>query len=157
MVLDPEDIEWDGSQRRLLRVWYDRRRPRGRGGGCLGPGAADPPPDHGVGAAMIEKQPEQMTEAELADYYYAHRDDPDMVGEQVKYVPPRAARIAVRLSFEEEDRIRQAAQGAGLSVSAFLRQAGLSAARADVVNLERLRRDLNEARARIDDAWQALK
>jgi hypothetical protein len=42
-----------------------------------------------------------------------------------------------------------------MSVSAFLRQAGLSAARANVVNLERLRRDVNEARARIDDAWQA--
>lgn len=106
---------------------------------------------------MLEKQPDQMTEAQLADYYYAHRDDPDMLGEQVTYVPPRAARVAVRLSFEEEGRIRQAAQGAGMSVSAFLRQAGLSAARADVVNLERLRRDVNEARVRIDDAWQALK
>lgn len=106
---------------------------------------------------MGKKQPEQMTEAELADYYYAHRNDPDMVGEEVEYVPPRAARIGVRLSFEEEGRIRQAAEGAGMSGSAFLRQAGLNAARADVVNLERLRRDVDEARARIDDAWQALK
>jgi uncharacterized protein (DUF1778 family) len=106
---------------------------------------------------MTEKQPEQMTEAELAEYYYAHRNDPDMLGEQVEYVPPRAARAAVRLSFEEEDRIRQAAQRAGMSVSAFLRQAGLSAARVHVVNLERLRRDVNEARARIDDACQALE
>jgi uncharacterized protein (DUF1778 family) len=106
---------------------------------------------------MIEKQPEQMTEAELADYYYARRNDLDMLGEQVKYVPPRAARVAVRLSFEEEDRIRQAAQSAGMSVSAFLRQAGLSAARADIVNIERLRRDVIEARARIEDAWQVLE
>jgi uncharacterized protein (DUF1778 family) len=97
-----------------------------------------------------------VEEGELADYYYDHRNDPDMLGEQVEYVPPRAARVAVRLSFEEEGRIRQAAQGAGMSVSAFLRQAGLSAAGADVVNLERLRRTVNEARARIDDAWQAL-
>jgi hypothetical protein len=44
-----------------------------------------------------------------------------------------------------------------MSVSAFLRQAGLSAARVDVVNLERLRRDVNEVRARIDDACQALE
>lgn len=106
---------------------------------------------------MSKKQPDQMTEAELADYYYTHRNDPDMVGDEVEYVPPRAARIAVRLSFDEEDTIRRAAQDAGMSVSAFLRQAGLSAARADVVNLERLRRDVNEARARIDDAWRALK
>lgn len=40
---------------------------------------------------MSDKQPEQMTEAELAEYYYAHRDDPDMAGEQVDYVPPRDA------------------------------------------------------------------
>jgi hypothetical protein len=59
---------------------------------------------------MIEKQPEEMTEVELAEYYYAHRNGPGMVGEQVEYVPPRAARVAVRLSFEEEDRNRQAAQ-----------------------------------------------
>lgn len=106
---------------------------------------------------MSKKQPDQMTEAELADYYYAHRGDSDLVGDEVAYVPPRTARIAVRLSLDEEDTIRRAAQGAGMSVSAFLRQAGLSAARADVVNLERLRRDVNEARARIDDAWRALK
>jgi hypothetical protein len=68
----------------------------------------------------------------------------------------RASHPRDGLSFEEEDRIRRAAQGAGMSVSAFLRQAGLSAARADVVDLERLRRDVNAARARIDDAWQAL-
>lgn len=105
---------------------------------------------------MTDKQPEQMTEAELADYYYAHRDDPDMVGEQVDYVAPRAARIGVRLSFEEERRIREAAEAAGMSVSAFLRQAGMTAAATGVVNIDRLRRDVNEARARIDDAWKTL-
>lgn len=105
---------------------------------------------------MSDKQPEQMTEAELAEYYYAGRGDPDTIGEAVAYVPPRAARVAVRLSFEEEDQIRQAAQRAGMTVSAFLRQAGLVAARSDAINLERLRRDVSEARARIDDAWRAL-
>lgn len=106
---------------------------------------------------MTEKRPDQMSEAELADYYYDHRNDENAVGEQLQYVPPRAARIAVRLSFDEEDRIRRAAQGAGMSVSAFLRQAGMNAAGAEIVNVERLRRDVSEARARIDDAWQALK
>ena len=105
---------------------------------------------------MTDKQPNEMTETELADYYYAHRDDPDMVGDQVDYVPPRVARVAVRLNLEEERRIRQAAQDAGMTVSAFLRQAGLAAAKADVVDIDRLRRDVGEARARIDDAWQAL-
>lgn len=105
---------------------------------------------------MTGKQPEQMTEAELADHYYAHRDDPDMTGNQVEYVPPRAARIAVRLSFEEERRLRQAAEAAGMTVSAFLRQAGMTAAATGVINIDRVRRDVNEARARIDDAWRAL-
>ncbi len=103
-----------------------------------------------------DEQPSETTEAELADYYYVYRDDPDMVGDQVDYVPPRAARVAVRLSFEEERHIRQAAQAAGMSVSAFLRQVGLSAAQGEVVDIERLRRDVDEARARIDDAWRAL-
>ncbi len=43
-----------------------------------------------------------------------------------------------------------------MTVSAYLRQAGLSAAAARVVDIDRLRRDVDEARARIDDAWRAL-
>jgi uncharacterized protein (DUF1778 family) len=105
---------------------------------------------------MSNKKPNEMTEAELAEYYYEHRNDSDMLGEQVDYVPPRAARIAVRLSHEEERRIRQAAQAAGMSVSAFLRQVGLTASGTAVVDLDRLRRDVDEARARIDDAWKTL-
>jgi uncharacterized protein (DUF1778 family) len=97
-----------------------------------------------------------MTEAELADHYHAHRNDADMVGDPVRYVPPRAARVAVRLSFDDERRIREAAQAAGMTVSAFLRQVGLAAAAASVIDIDRLRRDVDEARARINDAWQAL-
>ncbi|MGH3438944.1 MAG: plasmid mobilization protein, partial [Sciscionella sp.] len=77
-------------------------------------------------------------------------------GEQVDYVPPRAARVAVRLNLEEDRQIREAAHAAGMTVSAFLRQAGVTAAAADVVAIDRLRRDVIEARARIDDAWRAL-
>lgn len=105
---------------------------------------------------MTEKQLDEMTEAELAEHYYAHREDIDSAGDEVDYVPPRAARVAIRLSFEEERRIRRAAEAAGMSVSGFLRQVGLSAADGGVVDIDRLRRDVNEARARIDDAWQAL-
>jgi hypothetical protein len=43
-----------------------------------------------------------------------------------------------------------------MSVSAFLRQVGLAAAGAGVVDIDRLRRDVTEARDRIADAWQAL-
>ncbi|MHB1535332.1 MAG: plasmid mobilization protein [Acidimicrobiales bacterium] len=106
---------------------------------------------------MTEEHLGEMTEAELAEHYYSHRDDIDSGGEEeVDYVPPRAARVAIRLSFEEERRIRQAAEAAGMSVSAFLRQVGLRAASGAVVDIDRLRRDVNEARARMDDAWQAL-
>lgn len=103
-----------------------------------------------------EKPVAEMTDAELAEYYYAHRDDPAMVGEEVAYTPPRGARVAVRLSFDEERRIREAAEAAGMTVSAFLRQAALTAAVGQVVDIERLRRDVDAARSRIDDAWQAL-
>jgi hypothetical protein len=50
----------------------------------------------------------------------------------------------------------QAAASAGMSVPTFLRQVGLAAAGAGVVDIDRLRRDVTEARDRIDDAWQAL-
>lgn len=106
---------------------------------------------------MSDKPVSEMSEAELAEYYYAHRHDPDMVGEQVDYMPPRAARVAVRLSFDEERRVRQAAQAAGMTVSAFLRQAALDAADSGrVIDIDRLRRDVDEARSHIDDARQAL-
>lgn len=99
---------------------------------------------------------DEMSEAELAEYYYAHRDDPDMVSEEVAYNPPRGARVAVRLTFDEERRIREAAEAAEMTMSAFLRQAALSTAIGQVIDIERLRRDVDEARSRIDDAWQAL-
>lgn len=105
---------------------------------------------------MNDEQLGAMSEALAADHYYAHREDADIVGDEVDYVPPRAARVAVRLSFEEERRIRQAAQNAGMTVSSFLRQVGLAAAAVHVVDIDRLRRDVDEARARIDDAWRAL-
>jgi len=91
-----------------------------------------------------------------AEYYYAHRDDPNMVGDVVAYNPPRGARVAIRLTFDEERRIREAADAAGMTMSAFLRQAALSAAVGQVIDIERLRRDVDEARSRLDDAWQAL-
>lgn len=98
----------------------------------------------------------RMTDAELAEHYYARRDNVDPLGEQVQFRPPRGARVGVRLSCEEERQIREAAELAGMTVSAYLRQAGLSAAAARVVDIDRLRRDVDEARARIDDAWRAL-
>lgn len=104
-----------------------------------------------------KKPPSEMTDGELAQYYFDHRHDPDMVGDEVSYKPPRAARVAVRLSFDEERRVREAAQKAGMTLSAFLRRAALVATDQErVVDLERVRREVTEARSHIDDAWQAL-
>lgn len=105
---------------------------------------------------MPDRRPDEMSEAEEADFLYAHRDDPDLVGEEVPYKAPRGARVAVRLSFDEERRIREAAEAVGMSLSAFLRQAALTAAEGTVIDIERIRRDVEAARSRIDDAWQAL-
>ncbi|MGH3735393.1 MAG: plasmid mobilization protein [Micromonosporaceae bacterium] len=106
---------------------------------------------------MSDKPVSEMSEAELAEYYFAHRHDPDMAGDQVAYTPPRGQRVAIRLSLDEERRVREAAQAVGMTVSAFLRRAALDAAdNGRVVDIERLRRDVGVARSRIDDAWQAL-
>ncbi len=186
MLIAPEDIEWDDSnsehatrhgvtidevtqallngpsvhRNRKGRAGPlcrrgDRRRSQNRRGRRMGHGPERCPPYHGVGAAMTDDV-NRMTEAELADHYYAQRNDPDATGEQVDYRPPRGARVGVRLSFDEERRIRESAELAGMTVSAYLRQAGLAAAAERVVDLDRLRRDVDEARARIDDAWRAL-
>lgn len=106
---------------------------------------------------MSDKHVENMTEAELADYYYEHRDDPDLAGEQVEYRAPRGARLAVRLSFDEEREVREAAERAGMSVSAFLRQAALNAAsEGGAVDVERVSRDLNAAAAALAHAQTVI-
>ncbi|MGH3504531.1 MAG: plasmid mobilization protein [Nocardioidaceae bacterium] len=100
----------------------------------------------------------EMTEAEEAEYLYAHRDDPELAGEVVESAKPERldAIVSVRFSLAEERRVRETAQAAGMSVSAFLRQCALTSISSRVVDIERLRRDMTEVRSRIDDAWEAL-
>lgn len=70
-----------------------------------------------------------------ADYYQAHKDDPQEWGE-AQPAPKRSksrhrrlvAMISVRFTPEEEQAIRRAAQKTGNSVSNFIRQAALKAA-----------------------------
>lgn len=45
---------------------------------------------------MSEKHVNEMTETELADHYYDHRYDPDLVDEAVTYTSPLAARMQAR-------------------------------------------------------------
>jgi Family of unknown function (DUF6290) len=67
-----------------------------------------------------------------AEYYQAHKDDPQEWGEPQPAPKSRRRRlvamISVRFTPEEEQAIRRAAQKTGNSVSNFIRQAALKAA-----------------------------
>jgi uncharacterized protein (DUF1778 family) len=68
-----------------------------------------------------------------AEYYQAHKDDPEEWGEPKPSSKPKrrrlAAMISVRFAPQEEDAIRKAASARGESVSHFVRQAALKEAR----------------------------
>ena len=67
-----------------------------------------------------------------ADYYQAHKDEPEEWGEPQPAPKSQRRRlvamISVRFSPEEEQVVRRAAQQVGRSVSNFIRQAALKAA-----------------------------
>lgn len=102
------------------------------------------------------KHPDDMTEAELAEYFYAHRDD--LAGEQVPSRPPERmdVMISARFSPTEAAALRAAAERAKMSVSAFLRRQVIASLNSNVVDLERARADLKDVRIKIADALQAL-
>lgn len=102
------------------------------------------------------KRPEEMTEAELAEYYYAHRAD--LAGEEVPSRSPERmdVMISARFTPSEAAQLRAAAERAGMSVSAFLRQRVMAALSSNVVDLERARADLKEVYAKAADALRAL-
>ncbi len=68
-----------------------------------------------------------------AEYYQAHKDDPEEWGEPESVEKPKnrrlAAMISVRFAPEEEETIRRAASARGESVSHFIRQAAVREAR----------------------------
>jgi hypothetical protein len=68
-----------------------------------------------------------------ADYYQRHKDEPEEWGEAQAAPKPRsrrlAAMISVRFTPDEEEIVREAALSANESVSHFVRQAALKAAR----------------------------
>ncbi|HYJ33788.1 MAG TPA: hypothetical protein VE326_11265 [Candidatus Binatia bacterium] len=80
-------------------------------------------------APRTGKNPSDMTEAELAEYYYEHRDDPDMWGEPVSSREPERLDTVISLRFtsDEAASLREAAKSAGINVSALLRAAALKA------------------------------
>ncbi len=70
-----------------------------------------------------------MTEAELADYYYKHRDDADAWEEPEPIGKPRRldTTISVRFSPGEIALLRKRAAAAGDRVTAYIRRAALEA------------------------------
>jgi hypothetical protein len=70
--------------------------------------------------------PDDMTDAELAEWQYAHRDELDAdEGEEVEVEvsPQLSVTISFRLPGAEADAIRGAARDAGVSLSAWIRDA----------------------------------
>jgi len=68
-----------------------------------------------------------MTDEEAGEFYYAHRNDPDLTGEPVELeTPARLSRvISVRFNPDEAAVVEQRARETGLTMSAYVRQAAL--------------------------------
>ena len=73
------------------------------------------------------RKAEEMTDDEAAEFYYAHRNDPDRAGEPAELDTPRRLSrvISVRFDPDEAAVIEQHARLAGLTMSAYVRQAAL--------------------------------
>lgn len=99
---------------------------------------------------------DKMTEAELAEHFYRHRDDP--AGDEVESRTPTRldVMISARFSREEATALRAAAEGAGMSLSAYLRQTALAASATNVVDLDRVRQDVARVKELASDALRAL-
>lgn len=79
---------------------------------------------------------EAMTDAELADYQYAHRDAPlgadaDLEDVGVEIAHPLSVSMSFRLPPHEAKAMRSAAEQAGMSVSDWIRRACSAAASED--------------------------
>lgn len=79
---------------------------------------------------------ETMTDAELADHQYAHRDDPlgaggDLEDVEVEIAHPLSVSMSFRLAPQEASAIRAAAERAGISVSDWIRGVCSAAAEKD--------------------------
>jgi hypothetical protein len=81
-------------------------------------------------AAMTESEhPDEMSDAELAEHHWQHRDE--TLGEEVAFeiVKPLRVTMSFRLPAEEAEAIREAAAAAGTSLSEWIRWATMRAAR----------------------------
>lgn len=74
---------------------------------------------------MPKDRKEEMTDAELADYHYAHRDDPELDGERVEATisRPLGVTMSFRMPRDEALAIRAAVEASGLTQSEWIRAA----------------------------------
>lgn len=101
---------------------------------------------------------EPTTEEERAEDHYAHRDDEDRWGQPVGDRGPEqlSVMVSARFSRSEADRLSAAAEAAGMSRSAFVRQAALTSTAARVVDVARVKRNVDEAERQLAAAREAL-
>jgi len=64
--------------------------------------------------------------------------------------------VSARFTRSEADQLTSAAEAAGMSRSAFVRQAALSSAAGKVIDVARLRRSVDEAKRQLSAAREAL-
>lgn len=106
----------------------------------------------------MSEQTEHRAEAERAEDHYAHRDDDDRWGDPVPAQGPAQLNVmvSVRFSRAEADHLSAVAEAAGMSRSALVRQAALSSTTGKVLDLARVRQNMDEAERRLTAARQAL-
>lgn len=100
----------------------------------------------------------EMAEAKRAEEHYEHRGDETRWEEPVTAQGPAqlSVMVSARFSPQEARQLSAAAAAAGMSRSAFVRQAAISAGVGKVVDVERVRRDVDEAERQLADARKAL-
>lgn len=75
---------------------------------------------------MSQPDFDTMTDAELADYQYAHRDDPlgaeaDLLDVEMEIAHPLSVSMSFRLPPQEASAIRAAAERSGMTMSDWIR------------------------------------
>jgi hypothetical protein len=115
---------------------------------------------------MIDRELNDMTEAQLAQWQYAHRKELDAEeGEVVDFdvdfdvAPHVSVTMSFRLPGPEADAIRAAAQGAGMTLSEWIRQACADAIRPSEAAAGRreVEAALNDLTKHLDQARKRLQ
>jgi uncharacterized protein (DUF1778 family) len=104
------------------------------------------------------RQTEQQSEAEIAERYYERQDEDGDWDEPEPLDKPARLEVtlSVRLTREELEAVRTAAEQAGIKPTAFIRQAAVEALSRRPVDRARLQHDLAKAVELMEDAQRSL-